>query len=104
MNNQLIKTILFGALLGAALFAAPFFILKVLLFFLVIGFFFRIFRGRGYYHRRGGGWGYRGWAFADKIRQMDDKEFEEFKTEYSGRGRCWPGDSKEEKESEEPKA
>lgn len=88
MNNQIIKTIFFGALLGAALFAAPFFALKVLLFFLIIGFFFRMFKGRGYRRR---GWNYSGWAYADKIRQMSDQDYEEFK-EKTQHG-CWPEDS-----------
>lgn len=89
MNNQVIKTIIVGALLGAAIFAAPFFVLKVLAFFLIIGLFIRIFRGRRYYHRRGwkGPWG---WAFADRIRSMSDKEYQEFKDSYSQH--CWPGD------------
>jgi len=102
MNNQVIKTIAFGALLGAAIFAAPFFALKVILFFLIIGFFFRIFRGRGHYHRRG--WNYSGWAYADKIRQMPEEEYQEFKNKYQ-RG-CWPQDSEKgpEKDSQDQKA
>ena len=102
MNNQVIKTILFGALFGAAIFAAPFFVLKVFIFFLIIGFFFRMFRGRGYYHRRG--WNYSGWAYADKIRQMPEEEYQEFKNRYQ-RG-CWPEDSVKEggKDSKDQKA
>ena len=90
MNRQVLKTIVFGALLGAALFAAPFFVLKVLAVFLIIGFLFRVFAGRRYYHRRGwrGPWG---WAYADKIRGMSDQEYEEFKEKFQGR--CWPVDS-----------
>jgi hypothetical protein len=79
MNNQILKTILVGALLGAALFWMPFFILKVLVFFLVIGFFFRFFKGRRYY-------GPSGWSYADKIRTMSDEEYTTFKENY--RGRC----------------
>ena len=90
MNNQVLKTILFGALLGAAIFAAPYFALKVLLFFLIVGFFFRIFRGRRHYHGRGwkGPWG---WSYADKIRTMSDEDYQAFKENYSRR--CWPEDS-----------
>lgn len=92
MNNQLLKTILVGVLIGAAIFAAPFFAVKVLIFFLIIGIIFRVFRGRGYYHRRR--WGYGPWAYADKIRGMSDQEYQEFQEKYQGR--CWPGDSRNE--------
>jgi hypothetical protein len=85
MNNQILKTILFGALLGAALFAAPFFLFKVLLFILFFGFIFRLFRGR----RFRGGWRSRGWAYADNIRQMDDQEYKDFKNNF--RQHCGPG-------------
>ena len=85
MNNQILRTILFGALLGAALFAAPFFLFKVLLFFLFFGLIFRLFRGR----RFRGGWRNRGWAYADKIRHMDDQEYKDFKNNY--RDYCGPG-------------
>jgi hypothetical protein len=90
MNNQVLKTIIFGALIGAAIFAAPFFVLKVLAFFLIVGLFFRIFRGRrGHYRRKWGGpWG---WAYADKIRTMSDEDYQSFKENYSQR--CWPEDS-----------
>ncbi len=94
MNNQILRTILFGALLGAALFAAPFFLFKVLLFFLFFGLIFRLFRGR----RFRGGWKTRGWAYADKIRQMDDQEYKDFKENY--RQYCGPGNFDESQESE----
>ena len=90
MNNTLLKSILAGLLLGASLFILPFFLLRVVLFFLLIGAVFRLFRGRG---------GRRGWepgrgsmpAFADRIRQMNDDEYNEFKQRF-GRGRCATGD------------
>ena len=78
MNNQILKTIVFGAILGAALFWMPLFILKIFLFFIVIGFFFRFFKGRRYY-------GPSGWSYADKIRSMSDDEYVEFKDTYKGR-------------------
>lgn len=81
MNRQLIKTILGGALLGAALFYIPFFILKVLVIFLLFGMIFRLFgRHRGYR-------GPYGWAYADKIRNMSDDEYTSFKARMS-HGRC----------------
>ena len=95
MNNQVLKTIIFGALVGAALFAAPFFALKVLLVFLFIGFIFRVFRGRRY-HRFGGWRGPWGWAYADKIRGMSDQEYDDFKEKFQNG--CWPNDRQEEGE------
>ena len=104
MNRQVLKTIVFGALVGAALFAAPFFVLKVLVVFLIIGFLFRIFAGRRY-HRRGwrGPWG---WAYADKIRTMSDQEYEEFKEKFQYGYGCGPHESgrKDENENEIQKA
>ena len=98
MNRQVLKTIVFGALLGAALFAAPFFVLKVLVVFLIIGFLFRIFAGRRYHHRRGwrGPWG---WAYADKIRGMSDQEYEGFKEKFQDR--CWPEDTGRKNQNED---
>lgn len=92
MNVQVLKTIAFGALIGAALFWMPFFVLKVLIFFLIIGFIFRIFRGRRYY-------GPHGWAYADKIRQMSDEEYETFKSRFGGR--CGYHERKEQGETKE---
>lgn len=81
MNRQLIKTILGGALLGAALFYIPFFILKVMVIFLLFSMMFRFFgRHRGYR-------GPYGWAYADKIRNMSDDEYANFKERMSQR-RC----------------
>ncbi len=82
MNLQVLKTIAVGALIGAALFWMPFFVLKVFVFFLILGFIFRFFRGRRHYYGRAG------WGFADKIRQMSDEEYESFKNRPYGR--CGP--------------
>lgn len=92
MNNQLLRTILFGALVGAAIFWVPFFVLKVAAFFLIIGIFFRFFKGRRYY-------GPAGWAYADKIRNMSDEEYTSFKENY--RGRCGGRHSSRETTNEE---
>ena len=81
MNRQWIKTIIAGALLGAALFYLPFFVMKVMVIFLLFGMMFRFFgRHRGYR-------GPYGWAYADKIRSMSDDEYSAFKTRMS-MGRC----------------
>ena len=81
MKRQLIKTITVGAVLGAALFLLPFFVLKVLVIFLLFGLVFRFF-GRHRSYR-----GPYGWAFADKIRTMSDEEYTAFKERLS-HGRC----------------
>ena len=95
MSNQVLKTILFGAVLGAVLFWIPFFAVKVLLFFMIFGLFFRFFKGRRYY-------GPSGWAYADKIRNMSDEEYENFKTHVRGRScgqRNWDQDKRKGQES-----
>lgn len=85
---KILKPIGFGVLLGAGLFYAPFFLLRIALVFLVIGGLFRLFRGRG---PRGYGWrghspgsfgGDRRLAFADKVRGMNDEEYAHFKEKF----------------------
>lgn len=73
---KLLKPILAGILIGAALFFLPFFVLRVVVVFLIIGALFRLFGGR----RFGRGYG-RGFhpAFADNIRNMSDEEYKAFK-------------------------
>lgn len=86
---KILKPILFGAILGAALFYIPFFILRVAIVFLIVGGLFRIFRGRGRW--RGGPHGYgpgsfrsgHRLAFADKVRAMSDEEYTQFKQKVS---------------------
>ena len=75
MTTQLLKTILVGAAIGTALFFMPFFVLKVLIFLLIAGMLIRIFA-----HRRWGGRA--GWAYADKIRDMSDDEYSQFKGKF----------------------
>jgi len=79
MTRQILKTILIGAVVGTALFFMPFFVLKVAIFLIIAGFFLRMFtryRWRGHY----------GWAYGDKIRQMSDDEYSDFKEKF--RDRC----------------
>ncbi|MBD2756071.1 hypothetical protein [Spirosoma validum] len=81
MNNTLVKSILAGLLIGGALFIMPFFLLRFVVFFLIIGALFRLFGG-GRFRRRGWGpgWGYgRDYAFTDRIRQMSDDEYSQYK-------------------------
>ena len=86
MNNNLIKSILAGLLLGVALFIMPFFLVRLVFFLILISVLFRLFGGgRGRFR---GGWG-RGRgsgympAFADRIRQMSDDEYTQFKQRYN---------------------
>ena len=89
MNNTLLRSIAAGLLIGAALFIMPFFLVRLVIFVLLISAVFRLFGGRRF---RRGGWGRgRGYgympAFADRIRQMNDEEYTQFKQRFE-RGRC----------------
>jgi hypothetical protein len=83
MNIKILKPIAIGALIGAVLYSAPFFLFRGLFFFLVIGFIIRYF----FWDRRG--WSSRWYrhddinpAFADTIRRMSDEEYEAFKKKF----------------------
>ncbi len=87
---KILKPILFGAILGAALFYMPFFLLRIAVVFLIIGGLFRLFRGRrgwrGGPHGGHGPGGFRAGyrlAFADKVRAMSDEEYTQFKQKVS---------------------
>lgn len=75
MAKQIFKMILIGILAGVALFMMPFFLLKVLVFFLIIGAICRLWWGG----RRRGGWGGYHFAYADKIRNMNEEEYKAYK-------------------------
>ena len=80
MNRSIVKPIIGGVLIGAALFFIPFFVLRVAVFVLIIGLLFRLF-GRG-------SWGPAGrrqerfTRFADKIRNMTDEEYNQFRERF----------------------
>ena len=78
MNSRILKLIVGGALLGAAIFFIPFFLLKVAAVILIFGLFRWMFKGRG----RSGRWA----GFADRIRSMSDEEYANFKA--GGHGPC----------------
>ena len=72
---NIVRPIIAGILIGAVLFFMPFFFVRILLFFLIIGAIFRFFIGRR-------SWGYRrGFdsSFTDNIRNMSDEEYNRFK-------------------------
>ncbi len=83
---KIIRAIAIGALTGAALFFLPFFILRGLLFILFISFIIRLIAFGAW---RRGGWHGRGFntGFTDKIRSMNDEEYNQFKQSfYNGCG------------------
>ncbi len=80
MKKSIFKTIVAGIILGAGIFYLPFFLLRLLLAFLIIGTFFRFFIGRRFGRRLHP-------AFADRIRNMSDEEYKLFKENYNNCGR-----------------
>jgi hypothetical protein len=81
MNRSILKPIIFGVLFGAAAFFAPFFLVKAILFILIIGLISRMFWGRR------GSWNhYRHYhlAYADSIRNMTPEQYAEFKAKGNG--------------------
>lgn len=80
MNRSILKPIVAGILIGAALFFIPFFVLRVSVAVLIIGLLFRLFAGRSF------GPGYkrheRFTRFADKVRNMTDEEYTQFKERF----------------------
>jgi len=76
MSTQILKPMILGILLGAALFFMPFFLIKIFIFLLVVWAVIHLIRGRR-------GQGPYGWKFSDKIRQMTDEEYKEFKEKFS---------------------
>ncbi len=76
MKRSIFKSILVGALFGAAVYFIPFFLFKALFFFLIIGFIFRMIWWRGFR------WGHRYHyqvQMADKIRSMSEDEYNALK-------------------------
>ena len=80
MNRSILKPIIAGVLIGAALFFIPFFVLRVVTVVLIVGLLFRLF-GRS-------SWGpgnrrhERFTRFADKVRNMTDEEYAQFKERF----------------------
>lgn len=71
---KIVKLIIGGALFGAGLFFVPFLMLKVFLFFMVLGIFFKLFGGRRHYTNH--------WAQLDYVRSLNDEEFEKYKNSH----------------------
>ena len=86
MTKQLLKPVLTGILAGAVLFVLPFFLLRTLLFVLLIGGLFRFLAGRRFGRGRYGyGHPYdRGFspALADTIRSMSEEDYQAFRQRF----------------------
>ncbi len=82
MNREFFRTFVGGALIGAILFFAPFMVLNVLVFFLIFRIIFFLFKGRGHKKHL--------WAYADRIRNMSDDEYQNYKANYRSCG-GWRG-------------
>lgn len=72
MKNSIFKTVVMGALFGALLFFMPFFIIGMFVCFGIFGFMMR----RRMKHM---GYGYYQFVMADKIRNMNEEEYQNFK-------------------------
>ena len=80
MIQQILKTVLAGALAGVALFMMPFIIIKVLIFFLLIKAVVRLMGGRRRHgHHR---WQY---AYAHKFKNMSEEDRAAFIQKYGNR-------------------
>ena len=78
MKNSILKTVIMGAIFGALLFFMPFFLLGLLVCFGIFG---MLMRRRMLYM----GYGFHQFAFADKIRNMNEEEYQNFKSKMSQR-------------------
>lgn len=87
MNRGIIKSVVGGAIIGTALFFAPFFVLKTMLFFFIIGGIIRmIFWRRMMYWWRPQMY----MAMADKVRNMSEEEYADLKNKMNHwNGNCY---------------
>lgn len=76
MNTSIIRPVIAGLLIGTALFFIPFFVLRVAVFILIVGLIFRLFAGRRRWNRN---FMDRRLAFIDRVRNMSDEEYNQFK-------------------------
>ncbi len=78
MTKDFFKTVAAGILAGVALFMIPFFLIKVIVFFILIKTIFRLLVGRRRWHGRG-----MHMAFANKYNNMNEEERKAFMEKYS---------------------
>ncbi len=81
MNQSVLRTVAGGILIGAL----AFFAFKVVIALVVVGLLFKLFGGGRY---GSGRFGDHRLAFADRIRAMDEDEYQSFKTRFAGK--CGP--------------
>ena len=85
MTTQFFKTVFAGILAAVALFMLPFFLLRVFIFFAIIGLVFRLLGGRrhhGFRHRMNP-------AFAERYNAMSEEERTQYRNNYRGRCGYW---------------
>ena len=80
MKNSILKTVVMGAIFGALLFFMPFFLLGMFICFGIFG----MLMHRRMHHM---GYGFHQFAYADKIRNMNEDEYQNFKSKMS-RNHC----------------
>jgi hypothetical protein len=80
MTKSILKTIVAGILLGAALYFVPMLVVAIAFFSFLTHFLFRrrMMCGTGY-----GGYGGHRFALADKVRSMTEEEYSQFKSAHS---------------------
>jgi hypothetical protein len=83
MTTQILRTVAAGVLAGIALFMVPFFLIKVLIFFLLIK---AIFRLLGWRRRHWGGMRY---AYAHKFQNMSEEDRKAFEEKYGRNCGCY---------------
>lgn len=81
MYRHPLKPVLIGAAVGFTLFILPFFLLKAMLFMLIIGGMFKLFGNRRFHWRHRHGLHP---SFADTIRHMDEATYKAFRESLSG--------------------
>lgn len=91
MTTQFFKTVLAGILAAVALFMMPFFLLRVFIFFCIIGSIFKLLGGR-----RHGRFGRMHPAYANRFHQMSDEEKEAFKQKFANHCCSYPNEEKTE--------
>jgi hypothetical protein len=81
MIQQTFKVVLGGVLAGFALFMIPFFLFKLVIFFLLAGLIFRLFGGKRYWHHRHAFYGIthqKKHAYVQRWRSMNEDERSSF--------------------------
>ncbi len=82
MTRSILGTVVCGMIFGALAFFVPHFLVGILIFMLILRLFHGCGRSRGYYGHRPG----RLFYMADKIRQMSEEEYAEFKNKMGNGG------------------